>query len=372
MLEKIKYILLLIICGQVVHSQAFTENAVVDYKRSSWHQNNYRGPVKSAYRYYIYVIDSIPFATTIDHNEARNSIMRQNRMVLGSGYYKQFDSLGRQKENVSIGVNRSYFGKSEPNYKTASINIYDETDWEEKNKIKLKNRQMYPVNDYDILVKLNTDKPYNGVYGSDTLHYKYDYIIDKNGRILKEINYGRSTVPFTETEYIYDDLDNVKQLNISTKQEKPIPFHFLDTETGFCPDLHITYEYDGEDRMTQVTYFGCNDILAFEKYVYHAEKGFVTERTRFIKSSMRGIEHVTKTMIFYHNENGDITEKKYVRDRPNQYLGASSIALPESIYYTYEYDHYNNWVKCYIYMEGRPEDSEPTAIAQRDLEYYDS
>ncbi|SFO41421.1 hypothetical protein SAMN05421741_1634, partial [Paenimyroides ummariense] len=102
------------------------------------------------------------------------------------------------------------------------------------------------------------------------------------------------------------------------------------------------------------------------------EKDYVKERTRYIKSSMRGVEHVTPTMIFYHNENGDIIEKKFVRSYPNQYLGASSIALRESIYYKYEYDKYNNWVKCYIYMEGKPEDSEPTAIAQRDLEYYDS
>jgi len=196
--------------------------------------------------------------------------------------------------------------------------------------------------------------------------------LDEKGRIISEIYYRRDVLPYTETEYIYDDRDNVKQLNIRTKQKKPIPFHFLDTETGFCPDLHIAYQYDGKDRMTQVTYFGCNDTLAFEKYVYHPEQEFVTERTRFIKSSMRSVTHVTQTMVFYHNENGDIIEKKYVRNRPNQYLGASSIALPESIYYTYEYDQYNNWVKCYIYMEGTPEDSEPTAIAQRDLEYYDS
>ncbi len=247
---------------------------------------------------------------------------------------------------------------------------YNEKDWEEKSKIKIKNRQVYPVNDYDILVKFNQDVQYAD--RSNILHYKYDYTVDENGRIVKEINYGRSTLPFTETEYIYDDRDNVKQLNIRTKQKNPTAFHFLDTETGFCPDLHIAYEYDRKDRMTQVTYFGCNDTLAFEKYVYHPEKEFVTERTRFIKSSMRGIEHVTQTMVFYHNENGDIIEKKFVRNRPNQYLGTSSIALPESIYYTYEYDQYNNWVRCYIYMEGKPEDSEPTAIAQRDLDYYDS
>src|SRR5690554_578820 len=99
---------------------------------------------------------------------------------------------------------------------------YNEKDWEEKSKIKIKNRQVYPVNDYDILVKFNQDVQYAD--RSNILHYKYDYTVDENGRIVKEINYGRSTLPFTETEYIYDDRDNVKQLNKRTKQKNPIPF----------------------------------------------------------------------------------------------------------------------------------------------------
>ncbi|SFO19129.1 hypothetical protein SAMN05421741_1257 [Paenimyroides ummariense] len=375
MLNKIKYILLLLMFGQIAYSQVFAEDAMLDYKRSSAYINNYHGPVKSAYYYYTYVIDPVPFAVSQSktiQSYARHSIMLQNRKALGSGIYNEFDQEGRLKKHVISNLNGSYFGKSDFNYRTASTYIYNETDWAEKSKIKLKKRQIYPVNDYDILVKPNTEKPYDHGYGSDTLKYKYDYIIDQNGRILKEINYGRAALPFTETEYIYDNHNNVKQLNIRTKQKDPIPFFFLDTETGFCPDLHIAYEYDFKDRMSQVTYYGCKDTLAFEKYAYHPEKDYVKERTRYIKSSMRGVEHVTPTMIFYHNENGDIIEKKFVRSYPNQYLGASSIVLRESIYYKYEYDKYNNWVKCYIYMEGRPEESEPTAIAQRDLEYYDS
>ncbi|SFO19184.1 hypothetical protein SAMN05421741_1259 [Paenimyroides ummariense] len=369
MLKEIKYILLLLMLGQITYSQVFAEDAMLNYKRSSAYINNYHGPIKSVYRYYTYVIDSIPFATSSSIN-ARNSIMLQNRIALGSGFYNHFDEDGRLKESVRMDIDKSYFGKSDPNYKTSSIYNYDEGDWKAKNKLKLKKQQMYPVNDYDFLVKPNHNLQYGG--SPDILYYKYDYTIDDNGRILKEINYGTSDVAFTETEYLYDDNNNIKRLNIRTKQTDPIPFHFLDTESGFCPDLHIAYEYDNKDRMTQVTYYGCKDTLAFEKYVYHPNKEYVTQRTRYIKSSMRGVEHVTPTMIFYHNENGDIIEKKFVRSYPKQYLGARYIALRESIYYKYEYDKYNNWVKCYIYMEGRPEESKPTAIAQRDLEYYDS
>lgn len=376
MLKEIKYILLLILCGQVVYSQAFNENGVVDYKRSSSaYTNNYHGPVKSSFWYYTYVKDTIPSTASLNSNIqkiARDNFMRHNRTAFGGAVYDEFDNKGRLKQSVRMDTDKSYFGKSGLNYKTASIYLHDEKDWQDKNKIKIKKRQIYPVNDYNIMVKLNTNKPYDHGYGSDTLKYKYDYILDKEGKLLKEINFDGESKPFTESEYIYDERMNVTQLNITTKQKNPIPFHFLDTETGFCPDLHVAYEYDKKDRMTQVTYYGCKDTLAFEKYVYHPEKEYVVERTRFIKSSMRGADHVTPTMIFYHNENGDIIEKKYVRSYPNQYLGGGHFELPESIYYKYEYDKYNNWIKCYIYMEGKPEDSEPTAIAQRDLEYYDS
>jgi len=375
MLKEIKYILLMLLFGQIAYTQVVHESAVVDTKKSNWYMNNYKGPVKSSFWYYTFIIDPIPFAVSNSSNiqsYARHSIMLQNRTALGGGVYEEFDSKGRLTKSIAMDKDGSHFEKSELDNKTASIYMYNEMDVDKKNKIKLKKRQIYPVYDHNILVKPNYKRPYDRGYGSDTLNYRYDYILDKKGRIVKEINYGRSTLPFTESEYIYDDHDNVSILKIITKQKEPTPFHFLDTETGFCPDLHVAYEYDNKDRMTQVTYYGCKDTLVFEKYVYHPEKEYITERTRFIKSSMRGVEHVTPTMIFYHNENGDIIEKKFVRSYPNQYLGASSIALRESIFYKYEYDKYSNWIKCYIYMVGKPEDSEPTAIAQRDLEYYDS
>jgi len=373
MLKEIRYILFIIMFGQIANSQAFTENAIVDYKSSAFYINNYKGPVKSAFWYYTYVKDTIPSTSELNSNIqkiAKDNFMRHNRRALGSGVYNRFDDVGRLTEHVRIDIDKSYFGKSDLNYKTATIYTYDEKDWELKQKIKLKKRQMYPVYDGHMLVKSDQDILFE--MSSAAQQYRYKYFFDSKNRVIKALDYLDNKIAFIETEYIYDHRDNVKQLNFITKQKNPIPFHFLDTETGFCPDLHVAYDYDTRDRMTQVTYYGCNDTLAFEKYVYHPEKEYITERTRFIKSSMRGVEHVTPTMIFYHNENGDIIEKKYVKSYPNQYLGGGHFELPNSIYYKYEYDKYNNWVKCYIYMEGKPEDSEPTAIAQRDLEYYDS
>ncbi|HLV51023.1 MAG TPA: hypothetical protein VKY44_03615 [Flavobacterium sp.] len=240
MLKKIKYILLLILCGQVVHSQAFTENAVVDYKRSSAHLNNYNGPLKTSFWYYNYIIDPISLAQSADsiiQNSARSSLMHQNKDVLGWSVFREFDEEGKLTTTVAIDVDRSYFGKSELNYKTASIYLYNEEDWIKKNEMRMKKRQIYPVNDHNILVKPNINKPFNNGYGADTLRYKYDYIFDETDRIAKEINYGRETLPYTESEYIYDDRDNVKQLNIRTKQKKTDTLSFSGYRNWFLPRL---------------------------------------------------------------------------------------------------------------------------------------
>ena len=372
MFKEIRNIFLLLMYVQIGYTQTFTEKSVLDYRKSSGYINNYHGLIKSSFWYYTFVKKPIPSTEALSDNTqevARNNFMRKNSKVLGGNVYHEFDRKGRLTVSMYLDIDGSYFGKSKIDLKKASIYIYDEDDWERKNRIKLKKRQIYPVDDHFILVRLNYCTP---IGDTDTLKYKYDYIVDDNGKINKRINFDGEKKPYTETEYIYDNNDNIKQLNIVTKQQSPIAFHFLDTETGFCPDLHISYEYDNQDRMTQVTYYGCKDTLAYEKYVYDPQKGYVKERTRYIESSMRDVAHVTNTMIFYHNENGDIIEQKYVPDRLNGKISGGNFYLPESVYYKYEYDKYNNWVKCYIYMEGKPDESEPTAIAQRDLEYYES
>src|SRR5690606_39490677 len=163
----------------------------------------------------------------------------------------------------------------------------------------------------EITVKLN----YKSQKGNskNIIESRWTYVLDDQQRVMKGINYRsvetdynevqgldenaiksiedefakRYSVPFIEATYNYDARGNVNRLNIQTKQQRPIPFHFLGTETVFCPDLHVSYEYDSTDRMTQLTYIGCNDTLAFEKYTYEQKEGYVNRRTRYIKSGRR-------------------------------------------------------------------------------------
>lgn len=389
-INKIITVLLLFVYTTCL-AQAGVEPALINYKKSSYYDNNYNGPIKSSYWYYTYIDnDFVEMQFHKNKEGVRDQLMYNNSDVMGGAVYKEFDKYGNQTKVISKN-NKTWFGKSEHNVKGQSNYTYDEQDWKEKKEIKVVKFQPYPVYDYEITVKLN----YKSQKGNskNIIESRWTYVLDDQQRVMKGINYRsvetdynevqgldenaiksiedefakRYSVPFIEATYNYDARGNVNRLNIQTKQQRPIPFHFLDTETGFCPDLHASYEYDSKNRMTQVTYNGCNDTLAFEKYIYEQKKGYVSKRTRYIKSGRRSWTHLTNTMIFYHNENGDIIQKEYEHE-----VTPSHMRFPKSIYYSYEYDKYNNWVKCYIYMEGKPEDSEPTAIAQRDLEYYDN
>lgn len=382
--------LLLLFIHLACSAQAGYESAMIDYKKSSYYDNNYSGSIKSSYWYYTYINnDFVEMQFHKNKEGVRDQLMYNNSDVLGGAVYKEFDKYGRQTK-VILKNNKTWFGKSEQNFEAQSNYIYDENDWNEKKKLSFPIAQIYPLFVYEFLLKPD----YRSQTGSskNTHFYKWKYVLDGQQRVIKGVNYFRTeidysqvggldqsaikrlnnefikrdSVPFIETTYSYDARGNVKRLDIHTKQERPMNFHFLITETVFCPDLHASYEYDSKDRMTQVTYIGCNDTLAFEKYAYE-HKGYVSKRTRYIKSGRRSWTHLTNTMIFYHNKNGDIIQKEYERE-----VTPSHMRFPKSIFYKYEYDKYDNWVKCYIYMEGKPEDSEPTAIAQRDLEYYDS
>ena len=378
-------------------AQAGVEPALINYKKSSFYNTNYNGPLRSAQWYYIcFNEEFVQRQFHILKYRVREDIMEQSKDVMGWGTYKEFDKLDRLIKTVRMDKDKSYFEKSELDLKTSTTYMYDEQDWNKKQVFKVVKKQSYPVYDQEFIIQPHY-KTHLG--NSENIHEsKFDYILDDQQRVIKGIYFRsvqtdysevqgldenaikriedefakRYSVPFIEATYNYDARGNVNRLNIQTKQQRPIPFHFLGTETAFCPDLHVSYEYDSKDRMTQLTYIGCNDTLAFEKYAYEPQKDYINKRTRFIASALRSTTHKMRTMAFYHNENGDIIQKEYVKERAGQTESTGYMVLPESIYYKYEYDKYNIWIKCYIYMEGKPEDSEPTAIAQRDLEYYDN
>ena len=68
----------------------------------------------------------------------------------------------------------------------------------------------------------------------------------------------------------------------------------------------------------------------------------------------------------YFNEYGDIIKKEFVPNYLGQYIDVEA----RTRFYDYEYDSHNNWIKCYIYLEGTKEGG-PTLISEKKLVYYD-
>src|SRR5690606_20651521 len=368
-LIKISIWLAILLVGLTNNAQGMLETGLINYKKSTYYNTNYNGPIKSSLWYYTYLNeDFIQNQTHRNKQGIKEDIMANNLDILGWEVFKRFDKDGTLINTVRLYEEKSYLGKTNLNMKTSANYEYDKYNQIEENEYKITKKQKYPIWDHELLMKLN----YCSLPGNSShIHnIEYEYLRDKKGRIIAENKYrfikiGYSinesidsvflerlqadqskidSVPYTQSEFIYNKIGNIIRVNIQTKKEHPVPFHFLGTETRFCPDLHVAYEYNSNNLITQVTYIGCNDTLAFEKYDYEPEKGYVSKRTRFIDSGRRTFTHLSSTMIYYHNENGDIIQKQYTTSRPDLPVNISAgyTRLPESIYYTYEYDEYNN------------------------------
>jgi len=222
------YIFITSFCSNFIYSQSLEAPALINYKQSTAFLTNFNGRVKSSLWYYSFIKDTIPTPLawhndSIHQVNAKRGIMLHNRVALGGNIYHKFDEKGRLTQSVRIDVDKSYFGKSDLDYKTETLYSYDEKDWQEKSKIIMSCRQKYPVDDYEILVKPN----YNveSGYDDESSLYKNKYILDHNGKIIQSQNFNYKKEPYTVMDYVYDDQNNIIKLNI--KSEQKIPYRFI-------------------------------------------------------------------------------------------------------------------------------------------------
>ncbi|HWR94280.1 MAG TPA: hypothetical protein VN192_03675, partial [Flavobacterium sp.] len=139
-------------------------------------------------------------------------------------------------------------------------------------------------------------------------------------------------------------------------------FGALGTESGFCNDLQLKYKYDTQGRMIQALFYGHGQTIAKEDYIYHPTKDYI-QKVKCYVTGPGGDINPTKNFIKTYNEQGDIIEKEFIPDYPEQNI------YPRIKYYSYEYDSHNNWIKCNMFLEGTPE-GEPSLVAERKIEYY--
>ncbi|WP_281225928.1 hypothetical protein [Flavobacterium aquiphilum] len=340
---------------------------------------NIKGHVKSLQTYYSKINENLP-------KKVKNEIKVNNAAIWVYKYLELYKN-GHPKISIS---NIPDFGLTNLPFKGLNVDIYnyENKDLEKKEAIKSGYRKYNQNTDYFILLKPNVDRYYFSKVLDDSsvlidqknlIQDLYVYNYDSKGRIKEELQYvlnPSDTIPLKKYNpkyfdvkilFFYNDKDQVISQKIvsgpeNEEQIKSHSFDALNTEYEFCSDLQLKYKYDNQGRMAQALLYGDGKTISKEDYIYHATKDYV-EKVKFYVSGAGEISNPTKNFVKTYNEQGDMIEKEFILDFPEQTLDV------KKLYYTYEYDNHNNWIKCNMFLEGTP-DGEPTLVAERKIEYY--
>jgi len=367
--------IIFVFSSYIINAQVDKKLSIVDYKHSEVYGTNFYGPIKTIRWYYTYVADSLKMNK--NRKDLQDNIMYYNRDLGGDLFY-EFDREGRIKKTISR-YSKFYDLRKYPlEEKYASYYSYNEKDVKSKSLLSNSKIPPYPTASYYQLVKLDRRAVLNDYEGN--IHTDlYRYVIDKSTkRILEEKHYSSINAEknITIKEYLEtsirfeynNDGELVRQIIKPGEAGKNIPFFALGTESDFCPDLNISYDYDLKRRLNKVVFFGCGEELQREIYEYDSVKNYVSKLNVEFFTSLRNINYVTKKMSFFYDEYGNLLQKDLIKPDSEYVFFGARMLLPKSTYYKYEFDKYNNWNKCYIYMEGK--DGPVTAIIEREIEYY--
>ena len=226
----------------------------------------------------------------------------------------------------------------------------------------------------------------------DLIEHIYIYIYDDKGRIKEKKYYLPSHLydftPYKAAKeedlyytisYHYNDKNQViKQEIFPGYNEKsdyyPLYIYVLSIDM-IIPEnnggkLEVHYQYDKQDRITQISLYDFNEdgtlLAAQSNYTYHSTKDFVEKSENYFEYNETAWAYPTKRWVSHFNEQGDIIKREFTKDYPEQ-----SNSDTTTRFYEYEYDQYNNWIKCYLYLEGQKVKGDPTLIAERKIEYYE-
>jgi hypothetical protein len=344
-------------------------------------QSNLNGPVKAIYTTFTYKKEDV---------NRWHAYKSSNDLPKGGNF--EFYENGLKKTS------------SLHTYRNDSLNYYRPID------VKKSYNFEYNVDDVEKLFSLKINlKYYQNVY-TDLLYYQpsyYAYSYPSDGDLEKQLS---------EYVYIYsyDDKGRIKEQRYynpwhmndftpykTAKEEDlyyTITFHynnknqvikqiFTDGTQDFGDDYkqvfilfehtilsnevkkEVHYKYDEQGRITQVSLYDFNEekpLIGRADYTYHPTKDYVEKVENFYEYGLSIMDFPTKRWISNYNEQGDIIKREFVMDSPDQ-----STFDTATRFYDYEYDQYNNWIKCYLYLEGKKVKGDPTLIAERKIEYYE-
>lgn len=367
----------------------------LDFRKNRYYNTNVNGPVEST-KIASYIINNKkPF-----EGLSFSNIVLNERNITGSVYIKFYRDGNLYQKSGNIYPDKDVEKWIKTNSTTyiyqnnKSDNLHAQCNLGDSNFPVYK---FYAQKKPDYM-RMDINKFFEGnsldAYKQDSLHKSYEkYLYTlKDNRITEEKNFSllmafnqnadpdnlASYIHYQTIEFVYDNtgklvaqkvkLGNGPGLENSmfNAERWAIPFHAMGTESGFCEDLHLSYQYDAKDRITDIVFFGCNDTLAKEHYTYDEKAGYVNKIRKYT-GGIGGPVSVPKTVDLFYDEHANVIKREFIQPSHHTF---SFNDIPQTTYYKYDYDKYNNWIKCYIYYTGKPE-GEPTAVVERKIEYYE-
>ena len=343
-------------------------------------ESNLKDSVKSLITYYTKINENLP-------RTVRNYVLSNNSAFLGYKYL-QLDRNGHATMKV---VSQPDFGIRPFNLKAINVYYidYDITDIKQKMIHTTSKKRYPPLGDYYLLIQPNNnfyfyskdfDKSSPTPIDKKTLTQSiFEYMYDNKGRVKEQLEYliyPEDSIPIKKYKkenlnerilFNYNDKSEVvnQKIILAQSNEDLISssvFNALSTESGFCNDLQLKYKYDNQGRMTQALFYGNGETISKEDYSYHPSKDYI-EKVKYYVTGPGEMSNPTKNFIKTFNEQGDMISKEFIPDSPEQAI------VIKQLFYSYEYDSHNNWIKCSMFLEGTP-NGEPTLVAERKIEYY--
>lgn len=348
--------------GMVLYQNGLLYKEYIRFIEFDYKNNVYRLPSQN----HIKVIDTIKMLSHIVTTEDRfsgkilyDSIDLKDKMKFQPKYsfVEHFGESNLEQDIYKLFVNYFRIDRFE---ETLNILYYN---YDIDTKGRIKTRKHYSIGFYDCVnykdsISKFQKEPFKYLTDED-LKYNWDYYYDDKDRITKlvltnvKVENERDKVMNTRNKLIYDfeynDKNKVNELKISstgTKSPEPIP------------NKKYKYEYHPTEN-----YLISKEIVLDSIYFYKYHDGGSNEYTD-IHSKI------------HYNEHGDIIKREFLSER-SQLINAQKDPHEEwwrnpfaPRYYEYEYDQFNNWIKCTAYLRG-VKTPKPSLVIEREITYYE-